>query len=126
MDRRAVYISQFSHVNPIPNAARIGKIVASGLIRGVDPATHEFPASIEQQCAFMFENIRHTVEAAGASLDDIIKLTFWMSPIVRGPINDEWTKMFPDAQTRPARQIMEAPMEPGVLVQCDFMAVIGG
>jgi 2-iminobutanoate/2-iminopropanoate deaminase len=126
MDRRAVYISQFSHVNPIPNAARIGNIVASGLIRGVDPATHEFPESLAQQCAFMFENIRHTVEAAGASLDDIIKLTFWMSPIVRGPINDEWTKMFPDAQTRPARQIMEAPMEPGVLVQCDFMAVIGG
>jgi enamine deaminase RidA (YjgF/YER057c/UK114 family) len=126
MHRRAVYISQFSHVNPIPNAARIGRIVASGLIRGVDPVTHEFPTSLEQQCAFMFENIRHTVEAAGASLDDIIKLTFWMSPIVRGPINHEWTKMFPDAQTRPARQIMEAPMEPGVLVQCDFMAVIGG
>jgi 2-iminobutanoate/2-iminopropanoate deaminase len=125
MDRRAVYISQFSHVNPIPNAARIGAIVASGLVRGVDPDTHEFPATLEQQCAFMFENMRHTVEAAGASLDDIIKVTFWMSPIVRPPINHEWTRMFPDAATRPARQIMEAPMEPGVLVQCDFLAVIG-
>jgi 2-iminobutanoate/2-iminopropanoate deaminase len=125
MNRRAVYISQFSHVNPIPNAARIGAIIASGLIRGVDPQTHEFPATLAQQCAFMFENMRHTVEAAGASLDDIIKVTFWMSPIVRPAINDEWTKMFPDAATRPARQVMEAPMEPGVLIQCDFLAVIG-
>jgi hypothetical protein len=32
--------------------------------------------------------------------------------------------MVPDAATRPARQIMEVPMEPGVLVQCDFLAVI--
>jgi hypothetical protein len=48
-----------------------------------------------------------------------------MSPIVRPAINDEWTKMFPDPATRPARQVMEAPMEPGVLIQCDFLAVIG-
>jgi hypothetical protein len=32
--------------------------------------------------------------------------------------------MFPDAATRPARQIMEVPMEPGVLVQCDFLAIV--
>jgi len=125
MKRRAIYISQFSHQNPIPNAARIGQIIASGLIRGVDPVTHQFPASLEEQCAYMFANIRHTVEAAGAGLDDIIKVTFWMGSIARGPINQEWTKMFPDAATRPARQIMEAPMEPGVLVQCDFLAVVG-
>jgi hypothetical protein len=43
----------------------------------------------------------------------------------RKPINDEWVKMFPDPASRPARQIMEVPMEQGVLVQCDFMAVIG-
>ena len=125
MNRRAIYIQQFSHKNPIPNAARIGQIVASGLIRGVDPVTHELPPSLEVQCVQMFANIRHTVEAAGAGIDDIVKVTFWMSPLVRGPINDEWTKMFPDAATRPARQIMEAPMEDGVLVQCDFLAVIG-
>jgi len=124
MKRRAVYITQFSHQNPIPNAARIGQFVASGLIRGVDPMTHRFPASLEEQCVHMFANIRHTIEAAGAGLDDIIKVTFYMSPIARGPINNEWTKMFPDAETRPARQIMEMPMEPGVLVQCDLLAVI--
>jgi hypothetical protein len=32
--------------------------------------------------------------------------------------------MFPDPAARPARQIMEVPMEAGVLIQCDFMAVI--
>ena len=124
MKRRAIYISQFSHSNPIPNAARIGPIVASGLIRGVDPVSHRFPDTLEEQCAHMFANVRHTIEAAGAGIDDIIKVTFYMNPLVRGPINGEWTKMFPDAETRPARQIMELPMEQGVLVQCDFLAVI--
>jgi len=33
-------------------------------------------------------------------------------------------KMFPDPASRPARQVMEVPMEPGVLIQCDFMAII--
>lgn len=124
MKRRAIYIQEFSHSNPIPNAARIDRIVASGLIRGVDPATHKFPPTLAEQCAYMFANIRHTIEAAGGTIDDILKVTFWMNPLVRGPINDEWTKMFPDAATRPARQIMEVPMETGVLVQCDFLAVL--
>jgi enamine deaminase RidA (YjgF/YER057c/UK114 family) len=73
----------------------------------------------------MFANVRRCVEASGARVEDIIKLTFWMKELQRGPVNDEWVKMFPDPASRPARQIMEVPMEPEVLVECDFMAVIG-
>ena len=32
--RRSVHIGEFKHVNPIPNASRIGNIIVSGLIRG--------------------------------------------------------------------------------------------
>ena len=32
--------------------------------------------------------------------------------------------MFPDPAARPARQIMQVAMEQGVLVQCDFVAVL--
>jgi len=77
-----------------------------------------------QQCAYMFDNIRATVEAAGATIDAIVKVTFWMEQMNRASINVEWTKMFPDEATRPARQIMLSPMEPHVLVQCDFLAVV--
>jgi enamine deaminase RidA (YjgF/YER057c/UK114 family) len=72
----------------------------------------------------MFANLRRTVEAGGARVEDIIKVMFWVKELQRKPINDEWVKMFPDRASRPARQIMEVPMEAGVLVQCDFMAVI--
>ena len=48
-----------------------------------------------------------------------------LETLERKTINDEWIKMFPDAATRPARQVMVTPMEPGVLIQCDFLAVTG-
>ena len=94
------------------------------LIRGADPATSKLAATLEQQCAFMFEHMRRVVEAGGATVEDIVKVTVWMKELKREPVNDEWVKMFPDPAARPARQIMEVPMEPGVLIQCDFMAVI--
>jgi 2-iminobutanoate/2-iminopropanoate deaminase len=122
--RRSIYIDEFAHQSPIPNASRIGNIIVSGLLRGVDPVTQKFPPTVEQQCVFMFENIRRTVEVGGASVEDIIKVTFWMKALNRPPVNNEWVKMFPDAASRPARQIMEVAMEPEVLVECDFMAVI--
>jgi enamine deaminase RidA (YjgF/YER057c/UK114 family) len=81
----------------LANACRIGNVIVSGLIRGPDPATRKLP-SVEQQCAHMVENMRLTVEAGGGTVDDIIKVTFWMEKIARKPIDDEWVKMFPDAE----------------------------
>ena len=126
MKRRSIYIDEFSHHSPIPHASRIGDLLVSGLLRGPDPTTQKYPASLEQQCAFMFDNVRRTVEAGGACVENIIKITFWMNPLSRKPINDEWIKMFPDPESRPARQIMQVAMEPEVLVQCYFMAVVRG
>jgi 2-iminobutanoate/2-iminopropanoate deaminase len=124
MARSSIYVGDIAHVSPIPNASRIGNIVVSGLIRGPDPATGKLAATLEQQCAFMFQHMRQTVEAGGATVADIVKVTVWMEKLQRGVVNDEWVRMFPDPASRPARQIMEVPMEPGVLIQCDFMAVI--
>ena len=141
MARSSIYVGEIAHQSPIPNASRIGNIIVSGLIRGADPATAKLAATLEQQCAFMFLHMRQAVEAGGArrrqvglvvardlqrfhAVAGIIKVTVWMKELQRKPVNDEWVKMFPDPASRPARQIMEVPMEAGVLVQCDFMAVI--
>jgi enamine deaminase RidA (YjgF/YER057c/UK114 family) len=124
MPRTSIHVGEIAHQSPIPNASRIGNIIVSGLIRGADPATSKLAATLEQQCAFMFEHMRRVVEAGGATVEDIVKVTVWMKELKREPVNDQWVKMFPDPAARPARQIMEVPMEAGVLIQCDFMAVI--
>ncbi|MGE0576472.1 RidA family protein, partial [Reyranella sp.] len=66
------------HENPIPNASRIGNVIMSSVIGGTNPGTRDLPDSLEQQVANVFTHIRHDVEAAGATVDDIIKITFWV------------------------------------------------
>jgi 2-iminobutanoate/2-iminopropanoate deaminase len=123
--RKSIYVAGFSHKNPIPNACRIGNLVLSGVILGVDPATGELPGSLEEQCFHMFAHMKATVEAAGGRTDDIIKMTVYLKDrSQRQPVNDEWLKMFPDEKSRPARHAQQANLEGKSLVQCDFMAVI--
>ena len=53
-------------------------------------------------------------------------MTVWLKDrSQRAPLNDEWLKMFPDADARPARHALPTDnMDGGALVQCDFTAVI--
>jgi enamine deaminase RidA (YjgF/YER057c/UK114 family) len=124
--RRSVDGTQPRHENPIPNASRIGNIVMSSVIGGANPGTRDLPDTLEQQVANVFGNIRHDVEAAGGSVDDIIKITFWVKDPAkqRAALNTEWVKMFPDAASRPARHTLTLPADSRALVQADFTAVL--
>ena len=97
--RQSVNGSRARHENPIPNASRIGNIVMSSVIGGTQPGHARAAAALEQQVANVFGYIRHDIEAAGGTVDDIIKITFWVKDPVkqRAALNDEWVKMFPDA-----------------------------
>jgi enamine deaminase RidA (YjgF/YER057c/UK114 family) len=124
--RQSVNGARARHENPIPNACRIGNIVVSSVIGGAKPGTRELPATLEEQVANVFGHIRHDIEAAGGSVDDIIKITFWVKDPAkqRAALNDEWLKMFPDPAARPARHTLPLPADSRALVQADFMAVI--
>ena len=124
--RKSVDGDKPRHENPIPNASRIGNIVMSSVIGGANPGTRDLPDTLEQQIANVFAHIRHDVEAAGASVDDIIKITFWVKDPATGraALNGEWVKMFPDAASRPARHTLTLPPGSRAQVQADFVAVI--
>ena len=126
--RQSVNGSRARHENPIPNASRIGNIVMSSVIGGSNPGTRELPPSLEQQVANVFGYIRHDIEAAGGTVDDIIKVTFWVKDPAkqRAALNDEWVKMFPDEDSRPARHTLVLGADSTHLVTCDVTAVIGG
>jgi enamine deaminase RidA (YjgF/YER057c/UK114 family) len=105
----------------------VGNILTSGIVYGLDPATGKVAPTLEQQCALMFAHMRTIVEAGGGTVDDIVKITVWMVDRAnRAPLNTEWLAMFPDPARRPARQAMQAvELGSGMLIQLDFMAVIG-
>ncbi|MFZ5783563.1 MAG: RidA family protein [Pseudomonadota bacterium] len=126
--RKSINYPGFRHENPIPNASRIGSILMSSIISGRDPETGTIPAELAGQVANIFRQIRLCVEAAGGSVDDIVKVNFWMKDPATGraALNGEWTKMFPDPESRPARHTLALDAGSRNQVTCDFTAVIGG
>jgi 2-iminobutanoate/2-iminopropanoate deaminase len=123
--RQSIYVEGFKHANPVPAACRIGNMIYSGGVYGQDPATRKAVDGIEAQCALMFTHVRSIVEAAGGKPEDIIKMTLWMNDrSLRPVVNREWIAMFPDEASRPTRQTLKANLEGGILIQCDFIAII--
>lgn len=123
--RTSIYVEGFSHKNPIPAACRVGNLLYSGSIQGTDPRTGKYGATLDEQSALMFAHVRRIVEAAGGTPENIVKMTVWMKDRAnREPVNREWLKMFPDAQSRPARHAMQAALDGEKLLECDFVAVL--
>ena len=125
--RQSVNFPGFAHQNPIPNASRIGNVMMSSVISGVDPGTRNMPPDLAGQVRNLFTHIGRAVEAAGGTPDNILKITFWMKEpgTGRAALNEEWVKMFPDPDARPARHTLALGPESNALVTCDFVAVFG-
>src|ERR1043166_2550524 len=125
--RQSIYIEGFAHRNPIPAACRLGNMLMTGIITGMDPATGKVASTLEAQCALMFQHVRSIMQAAGGSTDDIIKMSVWMADrSKRDVLNAEWLKMFPDAQSRPARHTSQAAPDGGQLINCDITPGFAG
>ncbi len=82
--RQSVNFPGFAHQNPIPNASRIGNVMMSSVISGVDPGTRNIPPELAKQVTNLFNHVRTAVTSAGGTPDDIIKMSFWMKDPVNG------------------------------------------
>jgi 2-iminobutanoate/2-iminopropanoate deaminase len=125
--RKSINWPGFKHENPIPNASIIGNILMSSIISGRDPDTGTAPPELDAQIVNIFKQIKLCVEAAGGTTEDILKVNFWMKDPATGrkALNGEWSKMFPDAASRPARHTLALGANNPNHVTCDFVAVIG-
>ena len=127
-NRKSFEVEGLGHSNPIPAVSRIGNLVATGGVSGTDTSTGKIPEDASAQCANMFVNLRKILAAAGATPEDVIRVTVWIErPEIRAEVNKHWVVMFPDLGSRPARHTMfydqfTSPM----VVQCEAWAVIGG
>ncbi len=124
-DRRSIEISTLSHQNPLPVASRIGPLLVSSVISSFNPGTRTVPESIDDQIENLFTHLEAILAAGGATLDDVAKMTFFVSDIAfRESINGPWTKRFPDADHRPARHTQLVASK-GPSISCDFLAYVG-
>ncbi|MDX9951120.1 MAG: RidA family protein [Methylophilaceae bacterium] len=100
-------------------AVRVGQTVyLSGQI-GLDPASMELVDGIEAQVHRVFQNLRAVTEAAGGSLNDIVKLNIFLTDLANfALVNSVMSEYF--AQPYPARAAVGVASLPrGALVEAD-------
>jgi 2-iminobutanoate/2-iminopropanoate deaminase len=113
-------------VDPIPKAILIDDLLHGLRIDGRDPNTGEYPETIEQQLVNAYATMRDSVEAAGASVDNIGQVSFYLQNFDhRALINDPWNEMFTDAEDRPTYKFMPADLPGEQLVHMEYFAVPG-
>jgi 2-iminobutanoate/2-iminopropanoate deaminase len=126
MRRQSFEIEGYKHGgNPIPAVTRIGNLVLTGGVSGIDTGSGVMPATLDEQCANMFVLAARVLKAADANLEDVIKVTVFMrAGSNREALNREWLKCFPDPHSRPVRHtLVNEHLAGGMLIQCELMAV---
>ena len=106
------------------HAVRVGNTIYLGGKTGRDEQRNVVEGGFEAQAAKAFENMKLVLEAAGASLNDIVKLTIYFknvedSPKLRGIRDRFFTPPLP-AMTG----FQVASLGPGVLLEMDAIAVV--
>jgi len=120
-------------VNP-KNAAPPAGAYSPGLIAGdfvfvsgqgpLDPATGKIAGeTIEEQTERVLENVKAILEAAGASMSDVVKVAVHLSDLANFQrFNQVYATFFPDP--KPTRTTVGSQL-PGILVEIDAIAYIG-
>ena len=104
-------------------------IVAGGLVfcsgaAGIDPATGAAPGGIEAQTEQALRNLAAVLNAAGASLADVVKTTIFYADVNDfATLNEVYARHMPDPP--PARSAPAGIQLPhGLLVSIDAIAVL--
>lgn len=112
-------------VAPYSQAVRVGDTVYfSGQI-GLDPATMKLVDGVEAQMVRVFDNLKAVAEAAGGTLDDLVKLNIYLTDLSHfGKINELMPKYFNKPYpARAAIGVKELPL--GAQVEADAVMFLG-
>ena len=88
----------------------------------IDPTTQKFiSASIEEEAEATMKNIKAIVEAAGFSMEDLLKVTVFLADInTFDRFNEIYKKYVPEP--RPARSAIESVLAFGIKVEVEAIA----
>lgn len=125
---RSIEVPGITHGSaPIPMGARVGNMIFSSGLMGKDPATDTLPPDGASQARLVFQNLRTLLLEAGASLQDVGRVTVFIKDnAMRDAVNLEWLNAFPDPDDRPARHTLIYDLQGGMLVQLEIIAVVSG
>jgi 2-iminobutanoate/2-iminopropanoate deaminase len=112
-------------VGPYSQAIKVGHFVFTAGQLAFDPARGKLvEGGIEAQTRQVLRNIAAVLEAAGSSLDKVVKTTVFLANMGDfGAMNGVYSEFFPNEP--PARSTVEVGLALGALVEIDAIATAG-
>ena len=110
-------------IGPYSQAVEVGNLVFTSGQIALDPATGTMPEGIEAQTRQSLTNVKNILEAAGLSLDDVVKTTVFLADMsLFAPMNAVYAEFFQAPYpARSAVAVREIPK--GALVEVETIAV---
>ena len=109
-------------IGPYSQAIEVENMVYTSGIIPVDPATGEIPEGSVAQAEQAFTNMKNLLEAAGTSVDNVIKTTVFIKEMNDfGAINEVYAKYF--TEPYPSRSCVEVARLPkDVMLEIEAIA----
>jgi 2-iminobutanoate/2-iminopropanoate deaminase len=113
-------------IGPYSQGLKVGDFVFVSGQGPLDPETKQIVGeTIEEQTARTLENIKIILEAGGATMADVVKVTAYLSDLsLFDRYNKVYATYFPDP--KPTRTTVGSQLLMDILVEIDVMAYIGG
>ncbi len=111
-------------IGPYSQAIDLGNMVITSGQLPIDPATGAFPEGIQAQTKQSLTNVKAILEAAGLTMDSVVKTTVFLSDMNNfGAMNEVYATFF-TAGGYPARSAVEVARLPkDALVEIEVIAV---
>lgn len=110
-------------IGPYSQAVAAGDFVYTSGQLGLNPQTGEFGTNVQEQTRLSLSNVKAILEAAGTSMDKVVKTTVYlkdMNDFV--PVNEVYSTFF--EQPYPARSAVEVARLPkDALVEIEVIAL---
>ena len=126
MDRKIIATSSApAAIGTYSQAVQAGTTInLSGQI-GLDPVSMQMVDGIDAQVVRVFENLKAVAEAAGATLNDAVKVNIYLTDLANfGKVNETMARYLREPYpARAAVGVKELPR--GALVEADAVLVLG-
>lgn len=112
-------------IGPYSQAVTTGNLIFVSGQLPLDPATSAFPEGIAAQTRQSLTNAKNILEAAGSSMDNVVKTTVFLSDISNfGAMNEVYGTFFTEGNY-PARSAFEVACLPkNALVEIEIIATV--
>ena len=120
-----------SAIGPYSQGIKTGDMVFTSGQLPIDPESKKVPEEVKDQAQVALSNVANVLEAAGASLQDVVKVTVFLLNIKDfGEVNEVYKEFFDDDEALPyparsAIQVAALPGPVGCKLEIEAVAVLG-